>query len=172
MLAQTPAALVRRWVYGRAQSGGSIRIIARGTWPCRRAADCSVSLAPSCQITPHWDCLLTRGRAMALAGGMVGRQLPSGALRTGKRADWQAGIMLVPHAGAHQLPVVLLLAPEPSPTLPPTKPRRPAVARSLNGWSSSARRAATDGRTGRLAGGGHHLPWGCAKRAAVLPRVC
>ena len=58
---------------------------------------------------------------MALAGGMVGRQLPSGALRTGRRADWQAGIMLVPHGGAHQLPVVLLLAPEPSPTSSPSQ---------------------------------------------------
>ena len=58
---------------------------------------------------------------MALVGGMVGRQLPSGTVRTGRRADWQAGIMLVPHAGAHQLPVVLLLAPEPSPTSSPSQ---------------------------------------------------
>ena len=62
---------------------------------------------------------------MALAGGMVGRQLPCGALRTGGRADWQAGIMLVPHAGAHQLPVVLLLAPEPSPTSSPMELGQP-----------------------------------------------
>ena len=54
-LALTPAALICRSGYRACAIRGSIRSSARGTWLRRRAADCSVSPALLCQITPHWD---------------------------------------------------------------------------------------------------------------------
>ena len=132
-----------------------------------------MSPALCCHVAPHWgghrlpaDPRPCRGARRWDGWAAIARQLSAdGQTRLSARRG---------HAFCSRrcASAALGVATRRAPTLPSAQPARPALGRRYNGWSSSARRLATNGPTGRSEGGGHIKQRRCAPPVALLPRAC